>query len=86
MPQAEAADDLDLLDNGTAKVRHHQDPLKRSTEHMSRLVDPAFQGLGLGLATAKRILDRHQGRLWIESTSGVGTTVFFSLPASQAPS
>lgn len=37
---------------------------------------------GLGLSIAKRIIIGHQGRIWLDSTVGVGTTFFFTLPIS----
>ena len=40
-------------------------------------------GSGLGLLLCKDFIDKHSGKIWVESTLGQGTIISFSIPDSQ---
>jgi PAS domain S-box-containing protein len=48
----------------------------RVDDSSTRKVD----GLGLGLSISRRLVELHDGRIWVESEPGIGSTFYFSLP------
>lgn len=44
----------------------------------------AKSGVGMGLTIAKKIVERHQGKIWAQSKEGLGTTIYIELPTPRA--
>lgn len=73
--------ELTVADNGIGIPESEIGSLFAPRFRSSLAVQRGIEGQGLGLVTSKEIVDRHDGRLTVESTEGVGTTVRVRLPA-----
>ena len=81
-PEGDSFWRISVRDNGIGiKQEFHE----QIFEPFKRLHDRGkFEGTGLGLATCKKIVNRHHGRIWCESNPDGGTTFNFNLPVPAA--
>jgi signal transduction histidine kinase len=66
-----------FADNGTGFDERYADQI---FSVFKRLHGREYSGSGLGLAVARKVIERHGGRMWAHSTPGVGSQFYFSLP------
>jgi signal transduction histidine kinase len=77
---------IEVEDTGVGLAEDEQAQLFERFFRSSRAFENAIPGTGLGLAIAKTIVERHGGRIELESTVDVGTTVRVELPLSLSES
>jgi signal transduction histidine kinase len=69
-----------VRDTGIGIKPEHQERVFLAFEQAESSYTRQYQGTGLGLSICKKIVEMHQGRIWLESEFGAGTAIFVLLP------
>lgn len=74
---------VSVKDYGIGILKSHQRKIFERFYRVYEDKDKTFPGLGMGLYISSKIIARHSGNMWVESTQGKGATFYFSLPITK---
>ena len=88
LPRGEDVEHVDMLsiaikDTGIGIPNEHLDAIFEKFYQVEGSLHRSVGGTGLGLAITKGLVEAHQGRIWVESEVGKGSTFTFTLPISK---
>jgi signal transduction histidine kinase len=74
---------VSVADTGPGIPPEEADKIFDEFYQIPQAVHPKIKGMGLGLTIAKKLLEMHGGKIWVQSEPGKGSTFFFVLPAGE---
>lgn len=73
---------VEVGDNGIGIAPEHHELIFREFAQVDASTSRQHHGTGLGLSIARRFVELHHGRIWLESAPGLGSRFYFSLPVN----
>jgi signal transduction histidine kinase len=75
---------VEVGDTGVGIAEEHHDLIFREFAQVDSTPSRPHHGTGLGLTIARKLVELHGGRIWVESHLGTGSRFFFTVPLRQA--
>jgi len=76
---------VEVGDTGLGIAPEHHELIFREFAQVDSTPSRAHHGTGLGLTIARKLVELHGGRIWLESELGTGSRFFFTIPVEQTP-
>ncbi len=83
-PQEDGRVQVAVADTGIGIAPEDRDLIFEPFRQVEGGLARQYEGIGMGLSIARRLVELHGGQLWLDSIPGVGSTFFFTLPVAHA--